>query len=881
MVGVWRSRQLFLAVAVAGLLTLTSASSPAAGAPRRAASASPVPPGFAHTVLASGLANPTVLAFAPGGDLYIGEQAGTVLIFRNGHVLSPPVVTLPTDSRSEMGLLGLALDPSFASNGYMYVSYTTVDHHARVSRLTVVNGRASLSSERIVLTGTQLQTGFASANDLQVGPDGMLWWSVGDAAPEVANAHTLTTVNGKILRFNRDGSIPSDNPFLTIPGAVPAIYAYGLRNPFRFTFLPDGRPMAEDTGSSYWEEMNVIQRGGNYGWNFFEGDCSSCGYINPVYAYGHLPTDGAASAIAAYAGTRFPVAYRHVVFFGDYNRRDIEAVTFDSTYRTEVSDTVFDTSAGSIADLREGPDGNLYFVSIFDGTLTEISAPGPFPPTAVAAASPSAGPTPLSVQFSSAGSADAFGGPLGYSWNFGDGSPLSSSAAPTHIYAHSGHFTATLTVTSGTLTAQATAAVVAGTSPPMATIASPAASTTYGGGETVSFSGSATDPTDGKLPPAKLTWQVDFIRDGVTVPFYVAEVPHPFSGPITGVDHGSFVVPTGLANVPGSFYRITLTAVDSQGLTDTVVRDIHPALTSWKVTSNVAGAAVVIDGALQTATMTVPDVVGTTHFLTALPTQVIGGIRYRFLGWSDGSALVDRFSSSPTAATFTALFEPVQTGVTAPWSSVDVGNPAAIGGVDVGAQSHTFNIDGGGIDTWGSVDQSHYVYRSLSGDGVITARIRYQTETDPWTKAGLMVRQSAVAGSSYVDVLTTPDVSPNTPDINGVGCVFPANAPGAGCEAPLPPIIPTFGHGIRMQYHPQGEVGVTTPAAGFLSPNKWLRLQRSGNVFASSYSTDGSHWISVGSTTLAMSAQVTVGLFVTSHDSLQTSAVAFDNIVVG
>ena len=93
---------------------------------------------------------------------------------------------------------------------------------------------------------------------------------------------------------------------MNIPVAVPAIYAYGLRNPFRFTFLPTGQAMAENTGSSYWEDLDTIQPGGNYGWDYFEGNCFSCGYLNPAYAYGHYPVDGATSAIAAYSGTTFP-----------------------------------------------------------------------------------------------------------------------------------------------------------------------------------------------------------------------------------------------------------------------------------------------------------------------------------------------------------------------------------------------------------------------------------------------------------------------------------------------------------------------------------------------------------------------------------------------
>ncbi len=104
-----------------------------------------LPPGFAKAQLAHGLKNPTAFAFAPNGDIYVAEQQGPILIYRNGQMLPTPVVTLNTDGAAEKGVLGIALDPNFATNGYMYVSYTTLDERAQVSRLTVQNGSASLS----------------------------------------------------------------------------------------------------------------------------------------------------------------------------------------------------------------------------------------------------------------------------------------------------------------------------------------------------------------------------------------------------------------------------------------------------------------------------------------------------------------------------------------------------------------------------------------------------------------------------------------------------------------------------------------------------------------------------------------------------------------
>lgn len=388
-------------------VTGTEGSSFSASATAGDTSAPALASGFTQTKLAGSLSKPIVLDFAPNGDMYIGEQGGTILLYHNGAVQPTPVLSLPVFEQGETGLLGMALDPNFATNGYLYVSYTAAlttslgpnRPYARLSRFTVVNGVASTATEKIFYTGNQVQNEDGNGgnydhagNDLQLGPDGKLWWSVGDNVPAISNAENLGNPYGKILRFNLDGTVPADNPFVGVVGAVPYIYAYGLRNPWRFTFLPNGQVMTEDTGSNYWEDLDLIQKGGNYGWPFKEGNCGSCGYLNPSYSYGHYPTDGAASAVAAYSGSSFPQAYDHVVFFGDYVRNDIEAVTFDPTYQTEVSDSVFDLNAGTIADMVEGPDGSLYFASIFEGTVSKISATGPFPPTAVATATPTGGP---------------------------------------------------------------------------------------------------------------------------------------------------------------------------------------------------------------------------------------------------------------------------------------------------------------------------------------------------------------------------------------------------------------------------------------------------------------------------------------------------------
>ncbi len=843
--------------------------------------------GFTQTQLAHGLSKPIVLDFAPNGDLYIGEQGGKIVILRNGVVQPTPVLALTVFSQGETGLLGMALDPNFATNGFLYVSYTAAlttsvgpnQPFARLSRFTVVNGVASPASEKILYTGNQVQledgTGGNydhAGNDLQVGPDGKLWWSVGDNVPAISNGENLGNIYGKILRLNLDGSVPADNPFVGVAGAVPYIYAYGLRNPWRFTFLPNGQVMTEDTGSNYWEDLDLIQKGGNYGWPFKEGNCGSCGYLNPAFTYGHFPTDGAASAIMAYSGTTFPQSYAHTVFFGDYVRNDIEAVSFDPTYQTGVSDSVFDLNAGTIADMIEGPDGNIYFASIFEGTVSRISATGPFPPTAVAAATPTGGPAPLSVAFSSAGSTDPYGRALTESWDFGDGSPLSTAANPAHVYGAPGTYTATLTVDDGTQSSSTTTKVTVGPSPPSVSITAPG---TYNAGDTVAFSGAASDPVDGSLPASAYTWSVDYYANGVLQPSYYAEVAQPFSGPTTGSTSGSVTIPTDPSQVPGSFYRITLSVTDSRGLTTVATKDLQPNLATWSTGTSVPGTGYSVDGMWETGPATFTGVAGVVHVLSGLPLpQTVGGVRYRFAGWSDGGALTDTVTAGSGAGSYVAEEEPVVNSVPAPWTSTDVGAPITAGTADYAASDGSFYLDGSGADVFGANDQFHYVYQTLAGDGTITARVRYQSDSSAWAKAGVMIKQSPTSGSAFVDALVAPDVSPTTPNVNGVGCTPD------GCLSQLPSANPAMGYGARMQYTGSKSATPKTYPTGFSAPDKWVKLSRSGNVFMSWISADGVNWTLIGSATVAMTGPVTIGLFDTSHNIGQDSTAAFDQVTV-
>jgi glucose/arabinose dehydrogenase len=864
-------------IRAASVLLSLVASALIAGAPTvatattAAAAPSPVvPPGFTQTLVAGGLHDPVAVAFAPTGEMWVATQPGRIYRMDGGTLRT--VATLAVDFTGELGLMGLTFDPDYARNGYIYVSYVSPAAFSRLSRFTVANGVADLSGERVLIEGTQQQTQFGPGEAVHVGPDGKLWWSVGSNPYPWGNGQALTNIYGKIIRVNLDGTVPSDDPFTAVPGAAPGIYAWGLRNPWRTTFLPDGRMMVGNTGGNMWEALDTIEPGGNYGWPFYEGDCGSCGYANPAYAYGHAPADGAISAIAAYTGSTFPSAYDHVVFFGDYNRRDIEAVKFDPTYRTEISDTVFASNEGTIADLTQGPDGNLYSVGVFEGTVWRIAPTGPFAPTAAASATPGGGHAPLAVQLSSTGSSGARGEALTYSWDFGDGSAASPAANPTHTYTSDGTYAATLTVSDGTTSAQATASVVVGREPAAASIRAPAMNATYNAGDTLSFSGAATDPVEGALPASDYTWQVDFYRDGVPRPTYLREAPHPFLGPLHGVASGGFTIPDDISQVPGSFYRVTLTVVNSAAIASVVTRDIRPNLTTWAVSSNPAGAGLFVDGAWQPALDTVPDVVGVRHVLMGGPEQAIGGQSDRFNGWSDGSGLVDRFTSGSAGAVYTANYEPVSHALPAAWQSTDIGGPVVPGTAEYASASQSFYIDGTGVDG-GPGEQLHYLYQTLDGDGSIVARVRYQTESHPLAKAGVMIKQSAAAGAPYVAALVTPDVSPNLPNVNGINCTP------NGCDGWLSPVNPPVGHGMRMQSS-GGTTSITRAIPGFVDPDKWLKLERTADTFTTWYSTDGVSWARIGSMAASMSGPVTIGLFALSYEARWSSSAAFDHVHV-
>ncbi len=300
-------------------------------------------------------------------------------MYQNGALSPDPLLVLPTRTEGERGLLGIAADPHFADNGYVYVAYTTTDAHYQLSRYTVTAEGINPNSVLPLFRSVDEEANNHQGGELTFGPDGKLYWGgIGDNTVG-ANAQDLSNIHGKkILRLNpTDGSAPQDNPFVnTAGGAVPQIWAYGLRNPFRIAFTPDGRLLAGDVGNNAVEELDLITKGGNYGWPNAEGTCASCTSINPIYTYDHSTGNAAITSVLLYTGDAFGPSFQNTVFIADYIRGWIKVLSFNSTYSTLLGVTSFDNTAGSTVKLAQGIDGTIYQLTIFPGELSILSPAG-------------------------------------------------------------------------------------------------------------------------------------------------------------------------------------------------------------------------------------------------------------------------------------------------------------------------------------------------------------------------------------------------------------------------------------------------------------------------------------------------------------------------
>ncbi|MFA7514055.1 MULTISPECIES: PQQ-dependent sugar dehydrogenase [Mycolicibacterium] len=320
--------------------------------------------GYERATVVSGLNSPVDFRFLPDGRILVAEKAGAIRVVEDGVLREDPLITLAVRTESERGIEGLAVDPAFGTNGRIYVAYIDAETTRNTLSRFIVNGNtATFDTDLLVSTLAAAPNHHGGA--LGFGPDGALYWGVGDNATG-ANAQNLGNIHGKILRLNTDGSVPVDNP--VINGARTHIYAYGLRNPFRLTFTPTGQLLVADVGAASFEEVNLVTAGGNYGWPSSEGLCTSAcsGKTDPVFTYPR----GSGAAITSVA------VYQGKVFIADLVQGWIKVLTCTPDYTACGDVQTFDPAAGTTVVLAAGPDGNLYQLTYAPGELIAIKPAG-------------------------------------------------------------------------------------------------------------------------------------------------------------------------------------------------------------------------------------------------------------------------------------------------------------------------------------------------------------------------------------------------------------------------------------------------------------------------------------------------------------------------
>lgn len=318
-------------------------------------------PTLVDTVIQSGLSVPWDIAFAPDGRMFMTERMGSIVMFESAKPNAKRVGVLKVPdvhSMGEAGLMGIAVDPGFATNGFVYVCASRLDGGEWRNQILRYRAAAdSLSFDGYVIRAGILAASIHDGCRMSFGPDGKLWATMGENG-EGRLAQDPNSLNGKVLRMNSDGTVPADNPIL--PGATARTYAYsmGHRNPQGLAFQPTTGVIFEiEHGATTNDEINILAAGKNYGWPDQEGvGGTSKGFTDPAWASGDATyaTSGAAFVTGAQWG-----AWSGSLFVATLKEKDLRRFTVSGT-SVVPNEILFDQKYGRLRSVVMGPDGALY-----------------------------------------------------------------------------------------------------------------------------------------------------------------------------------------------------------------------------------------------------------------------------------------------------------------------------------------------------------------------------------------------------------------------------------------------------------------------------------------------------------------------------------------
>jgi glucose/arabinose dehydrogenase len=328
----------------------------------RANEAADAAAGFRVETVVSKLEVPWSIVFAPDGRMLFTERPGRVRVFEKGSLRPEPLAVITdVEHGSESGLMGLALHPNFAENHLLYLAYAYSQDGVRVRVVRFRETGAGLTDRKLIIEGIPAAR-YHAGTRLRFGPDGKLYVTTGDAA-EKDLGQKLDTLAGKTLRLNDDGTVPPDNPFVGRPGVRPEIWTYGHRNAQGLDFQPGtGLMFQTEHGPSGFDgpgggdEVNIVERGKNYGWAAIHHKESKEGMESPLLEY----TPACAPASGAFYRGSALTKFKGNFFFGCLRGAGLQRVVLEGR-RVLSEERLFENRYGRIRDVTEGPDGALYF----------------------------------------------------------------------------------------------------------------------------------------------------------------------------------------------------------------------------------------------------------------------------------------------------------------------------------------------------------------------------------------------------------------------------------------------------------------------------------------------------------------------------------------